>query len=88
MKVVGVVLIVPLSKAIVVSVPPEASKVQVMAVPEPKVVVAAEYTSPLVPTPSPPAPREERKREEEIVEEAVEKKPFRPRTVVVELYPV
>jgi hypothetical protein len=62
----------------------------VVAYPEPNVVVAAEYTSPLVPTARLPTESEERRREEEIVDEAppAKKPPVRPRMVEVELYPV
>ena len=48
-------------------------------------MVAAEYTRPLVPTARLPIERDGRKGEEEIVDEAVEKKPLRrPRVVVVD----
>ena len=46
------------------------------------------WVRPLEPVYKKPWVRDERKREEEMVEEAVEKKPLRPRTVEVELYPV
>ena len=56
-----------------------------MANPEPKVVVAPEYSRPLVPTLSVPTESEGKKREEEKVEEAVEKRPpVKPRVVEVE----
>ena len=60
----------------------------VVAKPEPKVVVAPEYKRPLVPTLSVPTVRDERYRLLPKVDEAVEKRPLNPMTVVVELYPV
>jgi len=52
--------------------------------PVPAVVVAPEETKPPK-TANPPLERAERWNGPEIVEDAVEKKPFRPRTVEVEL---
>jgi hypothetical protein len=53
-----------------------------------RVDVAALYTCPFAPTASPPEDSDDRYRLPPIVDEAVEKKPFSPSTVVVELYPV
>ncbi len=55
--------------------------------PVPAVVVAPLETRPPK-TARPPSERDERWRGAEMVEDAVEKKPFNPRTVEVETYPV
>jgi hypothetical protein len=62
----------------------------VVAYPEPNVVVALEYSSPFVPTLSPPTESDERYRDEEMVDEAPPAKnpPVSPSMVEVELYPV
>ena len=52
--------------------------------PVPAVVVAAEYTSPPVPTASPPVDNDESLKSDEMVDEAVDKKPFK-RPIVVEV---
>jgi hypothetical protein len=60
----------------------------VVAYPEPKVVVADEYTNPPAPMLSAPLVRVESLKGAEMVDEAVEKNPLsNPRVVVVELYP-
>ena len=53
--------------------------------PVPAVVVAPEYTKPFASTARPPEERVGRWKEEDMVDDAVEKKPPKPSTVEVEL---